>query len=481
MDEINHLFSTYLAGAGGDLPANPEPLETDKKDPVSLVPWSFYELKRVFQLRFLNIIWSASPKDDWHRVKENKRETSAKGGLLWLARDCIRTSQLDEAEDLLQRYARQDSDDYRAACGLGFVNIEWDKYTPAADFFTEALSKETTAVQKTYLLLLLSRIYARIEDHDKASRTLKEALRIEPYCLEARFEEIVRYVQLRQPSEAASRLLKLIRFSREYYAAALISPELADFQSSIAPELRVLVMQARKEAQAASQEADEAVAALKGLLRDDDEGIVEMVSMQERMHELLEKPDVLLACQDAIHTAKKITADCDVIERDRKNHAVKVLLKLEERVGTLLRDGIRTVELIPLVRPIPERLRSLRDGLERREPFSRCLEQCEALSRELDPLETVAKRLKERAELFRAWGSFFRDMAITLSITAIVGLVLLPAILFCVDALHAGSTLAGSPEAWSAQKAVFVVGGLFGVIFAFGHTIVGKANPNKKH
>ena len=33
MDEINRLFSTYLAGAGGDLPANPEPLEADKADP----------------------------------------------------------------------------------------------------------------------------------------------------------------------------------------------------------------------------------------------------------------------------------------------------------------------------------------------------------------------------------------------------------------------------------------------------------------
>ena len=97
-------------------------------------------------------------------------------------------------------------------------------------------------------------------------------------------------------------------------------------------------MEASKEAQAASEEADKAVAALKGLLRDDDEGIAEMVSMQERMHELLEKPDALLACQDAVHTAKRITADCAAIEKERKNRAMKMLLKLEERVGTLLRE-----------------------------------------------------------------------------------------------------------------------------------------------
>jgi tetratricopeptide (TPR) repeat protein len=479
MDEINGLFSTYLAGAKGDLPASQEPLETDKEDPAFLAPWSFYELKRAFQLRFLNIIWSASPKEDWYRVKENKRETSAKGGLLWLARDCIRMSELDEAEDFLERYARENSKDYRTACGLGFVHIERKGYTSAVDCFTEALSQETTPVQKTYLLLLLSRIYTLTADHDRALEALKEALRIDPYCLEARFEEIVRYFQLGQMSEAGSRLLKLLHFAREYYVAALISPELAEFRSSFIPEFRRLVMEAHKEAQAASEEADKAVATLKGFLRDD-EGVVEMVSMQERMHELLEKPDALLACQDAINMAKKITADCSAIEKKQKDHAVKMLLKLEERVGTLLRDGVATARLTPLVCPILERLRSLTEELERREPLDRCLAQCEALSRELEPIETVGKRLKERVELFRGWGGFFKDLTIVLLITVTTGLVLLPAAIFCVDALHPGPTAVESPELWLAQKIVFVVGGLFAVIFALGHTIVDKARPGEK-
>jgi tetratricopeptide (TPR) repeat protein len=480
MDEINRLFSTYLSGAGGDLPANPEPLETDKENLITLAPWGFYELKRAFQLRFLNVIWSASPKEDWYRVKENKRETSAKGGLLWLARDCIRMSELDEAEDFLQRYAGENSKDYRSACGLGFVHIELGRYMSAVDCFTEALSQETTPVQKTYLFLLLSRIYTITEDHDRAMGALKEALRIEPYCLEARFEEIVRYFQLRQMPEAGSRLLKLLHFAREYYVAALISPELAEFRSSFAPEFRRLVMEAHKEAQAASEEADKAVAALKGLLRDDDEDIVEIVSMQEYMHELLEKPDALLACQDAVHTAKKITTGCGAIEKERKDYAVMMLLKLEERAGTLLRDGIGTTKLFPLVHPIFERLRSLTEGLEQREPFDRCLEQYEALSRELESVETIGKRLKERAEFFRGWVGFFKDLTIVLLITATTGLVLLPAVVFCVDALHPGSTPVESSELWLAQKAVFVVGGLFAVIFALGHTIVGKAKPDKK-
>ncbi len=348
MDEINHLFSTYLTGAGGDLPVNPEP---DKEDSGSLAPLSFYELKRAFQLRFLNIVWSASPKEDWYRVKENSRETSARGGLLWLARDCIRTSELDEAEDLLGRYARQNSNDYRAACGMGFVHIEWGSYASAVDCFIEALDRESAPVQKTYLLLLLSRAYTFTGDHDKAFVALKEALKLEPYFLEARFEEVVRYFQLRQPSEAVSRLLKLLHLAREYYAAVLISPELAEFRSSITPELGRLTMLARKEAQAEVDEADKTVAALRGILRDDDQGVAEMVSMQGYMHGLLDKPDAPLACKDAVNAAKRITVECGAIERKRMDQAVRVLLKLEERAGKLLREKTGKSKLAPSFAP----------------------------------------------------------------------------------------------------------------------------------
>ena len=107
---------------------------------------------------------------------------------------------------------------------------------------------------------------------------------------------------------------------------------------------------------------------MKGFLRDDDEGIVEMASMQERMHELLEKPDVLLACQDAIHTAKKITADCGAIEKERKGHAVKMLLKLEERVGTLLRTGTARQDLLPSFAPFLSVFALSRRGLSGASP-----------------------------------------------------------------------------------------------------------------
>ena len=115
-----------------------------------------------------------------------------------------------------------------------------------------------------------------------------------------------------------SRLLKLLRFAREYWAAALISPELTKFQSSIPPEFHKIALEAGREAQAASHEADRTVASLKCFLPDDDEGVAEITSAQEHMHELLKKPSALPASQDAVHTAKRIVVDCAAIEKREK-------------------------------------------------------------------------------------------------------------------------------------------------------------------
>ena len=102
MGEINRLFSDYLNRSGEDLPVIPEPSSKGDQDLAFLAPWSFYELKRVFQLRFLDVVWNASPKVDWHKARERRGEGFPEGGMLWFARDCIRTSRLEEADDLFE-------------------------------------------------------------------------------------------------------------------------------------------------------------------------------------------------------------------------------------------------------------------------------------------------------------------------------------------------------------------------------------------
>ena len=235
MAEINRLFSDYLNRSGEDLPVIPEPVSKEDQSLAYLAPWAFYELKRVFQLRFLDVVWNASPKADWHKARERRGEGFPEGGMLWLARDCIRTSRIEEAADLLTQYGRRNSGDYRANCGLAFVKIERENYVTAADFLSEALNQPIGALQRTYLLLLLSRVYEFIPDLSGADEKLKDALDVEPFCPEATFELIIRYLRGRREADALSRLVRLIRVYKEYYPAALISPELVKFHETISP------------------------------------------------------------------------------------------------------------------------------------------------------------------------------------------------------------------------------------------------------
>jgi hypothetical protein len=113
------------------------------------------------------------------------------------------------------------------------------------------------------------------------------------------------------------------------------------------------------------------------------------------------------------------------------------------------------------------------DKLNKREPFAGCVELCAKLSATLDSVEEIAERLKKRAELFRTYGSFFKDSIFVLFVTAVTGLVLFPGAFYCLAAVHNGLVL--SPiEVWRAQKIVLVVGGVFAAVFAIGHALLGK-------
>lgn len=470
MAEMNDLFARYLDAAGEKLPA---PAEADEGDPAYLAPWGFYELKKVFQIRFMNVIWSASPKDDWYRVRESGRETSAKGGVLWIARDCIRASDLSEAEKLLTRYSRQNWKDYRSACGLAFISVERGEYRAAGDLFREALNQAASPVQKTYIYLLVSRICELLDKRDKSLEALKEALRIEPYCLEARFEEVIRHFQMERQTEGLNRLAKLLQLSHEFYIPALISPELSEFRPLILPELDKLRAQVRDEALEAAKEADGDAAALARFLDAADADVAEIMAMQERLHGLLAKPEVFLLCRDAFHTAKRITADCGAVERERREDAVKVLRGLRERAGALLQGGAMAARMALRVRPIIEQLKRIEEDLRRREPFARCVDRSAQASLDLDAAEEIARRWKERAELLHACGTFCKDLCFVLFITAVTGLVLFPGFLYCLDALNEGWALS-SVELWPAQKSVLIAGTVLAVVLAFGHALMGR-------
>ena len=479
MDEINRLFSEYLGKSGEDLAVTPPPVSKEDQSLTYLAPLSFYELKRVFQLRFLDVVWNASQRADWHKARERKVEGFPEGGMLWLARDCIRTSRIEEAEELLRRYGRKNLSDYRTSCGLAFVKIENESYVTAVDFLNEALNQPIGNLQRTYLLLLLSRVYEFIPDLSKSDEKLKDALRMEAVCPEALFELIIRLFRGRREADAVSRLVKLIHIYKEYYPAALISPDLAKFHEACAPALEKVVAQTKDEAEKAVQEADREVSKLKGFVGENDTDVAQVLSSHRQMQKLLEIPEALFNYHDAIDMAGRITLACKELDRERADHGASVIQKVEARVVGTVGRSRQPRKATALFQPILDRVLRLKEDLQARAPLAPCLSQCEEMEREADTIEDEIKRMDARYAFLQMWARLSKDIILVSFITATAGLVLFPGFISLIHALRPDYLSLESAEIWSGQKAILLTGSLFAVMFAAFRALLDRRGPHK--
>jgi hypothetical protein len=467
MGEINSLFSDYLKQSGDDLPAPVDPPSNGDPSLAHLAPWGFYELKRVFQLRFLDVVWNASSKSDWHKARERRGEGFPEGGMLWYAKDCIRTSRLEEAEELLRRYGRMAVGDYRAACGFVFIGIEKESYIKAADVIYEVLEQNIGNLQRTYLLLLLSRIYQFIPNLSRADEKLRDALRVEPYCPEAMFEQIIRHFQAGKEAEGTKRLLKLIHIGyKEYYAAARIAPELVKYREHITPAFQKLTAETKREAEKVTEDADREVGMLKSFVGENDVEVASVLSSHARMRELLDKPSGLLSYHEASALAGRIIATCKELDRERATNALTVIQRAEIRVSETLRRSSRVQQATSMLQPILDRLAHLKEELKTRAPLALCLSRLEDVEKEADAKAANLKEIEARQALLRMWTRLSKDVLLISFITATFGLVILPGTISLVHSLSPASLSLEGTEVWAGQKAILLVGALFAVLFA---------------
>jgi tetratricopeptide (TPR) repeat protein len=481
MDGINKLFGDYLAEAGGDLPILAEPVSGNQgSNPTYLAPWAFFALRRVFQLRFLDVVWNAPPKEDWYKARETKREGSPEGGLLWLARDCIRTSRLEEAEELLKRYDKKAPTDYRTPIGLAFIKIEKENYITAGDFFIEALNLPTTPLQKTYILLMLSRIYEFIGDTGKSDDRLRDALGIEPFCPEGIFEQVVRLFRARKETDATNRLIKLLHSYKEYYTAALVAPELTKFQAVIGPELEKIVDKAREDAQTAAGEAEKAVTALVNFAGDADTDVADVLADFQRMKDLLEGPEALFNYTDVVNIGQQLTEQCAEIDKERVTDVAKVVRKLEVRMAEIARSTSQPKRARSLLQPVVEGIAKAREDVKARALLADVLSRCEEITNELEQIADTIREMDASHARFMMWARFSKDLLLAFFITAAVGFVIFPGAMNLFRAMGPDFTLLKPPEMWGAQKAIVLAGFLFAIMFAGFRAFMLKHNPQRE-
>ena len=237
--EINDAFDQYLArGLVLDTSLSDGQGFGRQINPVLAAHLSFYELRAVFQLRFLNAIWDPPERygNSWQRIRSSTT-TPVSGGKLRLAADYIRASQLEQADETLKAIEWSNPKDFRFHCLSGFLAIERNSFSAAAHHFTKAYEYARTKAQKIYTLLLKYRILALDGKKRQAEETLRLCLSLDHDCPEVLFEDIISKFDSDKPREAVQLLIDLIGEHREYWVAATICPDFAPFHDRIAPEL----------------------------------------------------------------------------------------------------------------------------------------------------------------------------------------------------------------------------------------------------
>ena len=467
-DRINRLFLDHIAGTR----RNPEPGEAPENDPdrsTLLASYAFYELTRVFQLRFFANIWNASD-EDWSKIKETGTDED-KGGFLWIALDCLRVSNLAQAETFLESCLAKYPKDYRSYCAMGFLNVEKNAFSHAEYYFDKALEYAKTKPQRIFLLFLLSRLYDVNDRPFKASEKIKEILFINSHCEDARYQDIIFKFKEEKNSEALRRLIKLIQEDREFYVRALIDPDLAPFSQMIHGELKGLFDQAKNEAMQIFHRAENELNKLEVLVGERE--IKEAQSLWLKIREL-PKADSYFAYLDILYYGESILAIGRRTIEKRRGNVLEVLYGLNSRVEKHL-AFVRNYPYQYLIGALYQQLRRLQTKINQTrdmakadilDEFKEALTRDEELSAELVQIDTKLKRL-ETVRLALLFCTRFLKKSLLFQ-SAVVGLsiIVFPIVAYYLNLVLPRHGISPIANIWFYQKGILVFGAISALLLA---------------
>ncbi|NVL89398.1 MAG: hypothetical protein HWN69_00180 [Desulfobacterales bacterium] len=480
-DTIDRLFFNYIAEGRPDLESSgkgPEEIETDKS--AQLACYGFYELKRHLQLRFFTNIWSAT-SENWNKIKETSTEED-KGGFLWIALDCLRVSNLAKAEALLKSSLEKYPKDYRPYCAIGFLNVEKNEFLAAEHYFDKALDYAATEPQKIFLLLLLCRLYDIHDRPFKAEEKIREILLINPFCEEAKYQDIIFKFKGEKESEALHRLIKLIQQNRQFYINALIDPELAQFSEIIHPKLKSLFDQAKDDAEGVPNKTENDLSKLEQLMGEQE--IKEAQSLQLKLRKL-SKADSYFAYQDIIHYGESILAIGHRNIQEQRGNLLEALYELENRAEKYL-ALISNYPYQNLIGTPYQQLNLIQAKIHQTrvmaqsnvpEEFREAVARPGELSAELDQIESKLKGLGAVQVAAVFFARFLKESLVLQSAIVFFAIIIFPITIYYLNFLLPTLGIPTIVNIWSYQKLILIGGGISALLFAVLRTI---KNMNQK-
>ena len=470
-DKINDLYLQYLGRNEQDQKVAATP--GNDSDDLSLLAYhGFYELKKVFQLRFFKNIWN-SQSNNWSRISTKKTGEEGKGGFVWLAQDCIRVSNLSQAESLLQTCLEKYPQDYRVYCSLGFLNIERDNRISAEYYFTKAVDHATTNPQKIFILLLLSRLFDLNNEERKAQEKIEEIKYIDRSCPQALYQDIIFKFRQRKESKALSALVELILSNRDYYISALIDPDLAPFNRVIHPELRKLFADVRDQAQKMVLDAERAVSRFKALLGESDEEVKKIATLLLQLHELAET-DSYFGYHDMMHHCKFILHTCRTVTNRRKSDLIEILDGMDSRVKRY-RHFTSKYRNHFFIKPSDIQLQNIKSEINQlwvltrsnqSKAYNNVYIRCEELSRELDAIEPKLKILEIIKVTEEYSTMFLKDAFIIIAAILFIAAVIFPLAFYYLNMILPKFDISPITDMWFYQKSFIVAGCAGGLLLS---------------
>lgn len=466
---IKNLFYLYLSKLDkGYKPMMEAAINTGVSD--LLVHEGFYELKSVFQLRFLRIIWD-SVEENWDKVKKIM-SGGDKGGLIWLAQDCIRVSNLKRAESLLNNSIEKEPEDYKAYCSMGFLSVERGIFNQAKNYFNQALDYAETKPQRIFVLFLLFRIHYLEGNFTYAEQKIGEILRLHPHCTEAIYQNILSKFHKGLTDRAVTELIKFIQDTPEYYMNVLIDPELVPFDKVIQPELKNLFVKVKKEAREVVLAAEYELERFKKLAGEGDKDMGRVVALYAKITEL-SNSDSYLGYLDCSHYANLIISMCRGFITERKKKIIKDVYELTDRFKkeTTLsknfpyKDMIRNLNADSKV--VQEKIATIKDmvGSEAPDAFKKSFNSMAELHDDIDKIYSTIKNIKKRAYVRFFLSNFFIISLIIQAIVFFTGLIVFPIINYYLGFIHQ-ELMFSSQELWPYQKGFMIIGVIIGFCVA---------------
>ena len=469
VEEIKRIYSHYLTGFSSNFE---ERHDDNNNGDLLLAHQVFYELKRIFQIRFLRTIWGTKEKT-WDNVRGRMCEGN-RSGIMWVAQDCIRVSNLAKAESLLENSLIRNLNDYKVYCTLGFLNIERSNIPLAEHYFSEALNHAETDPEKIFLLFLLFRIYALNNNIGKASAKIRDIMEINPHCADAVYLDIVLQFHQGGINEPLQKLMNLIQQNREYYIYALLDPDLKEFRDIIDPELKELLNNTRNDAKRVIRENEVELKRWGEIFTSEEMTLKKAKESWSEINKLTET-DSYYGYLDVIYSGISIAKTVHrTIEEDKKK-LYEDFLKLKHRLRIYLkfasiypyRNLIEQINYKLVI--IQQKINEIWRKLETSPPdeLIKTFKDKQLLSQEFDEIEQRIKKLVTIQWVGQFVAKFLKRNLIFISAVLLAAFILLPIVIFYTNLVLIKLDISPIYQIWFYQKMISIIGCVCSIITSF--------------